>query len=326
MDNAVGLGSEALSRPARARVWPILPIAAAAWWVVGALPWIASGLGTGGGVPNGYLSLLPFRTSLLPQLLTVTLCGGAVAGLTTLWLRDRRRRRVASSLAAVGGSFVATCYSVAQAAGATRSLGTDFDRDQRVLAGVLAVAVVGSLLGTILGLLVALGGPVTRALAAAPLAVAAGGWAAGVLVAVVGVETALPFLPWERYVIGALIGLALATVGLRPARRLVAWVVALALVAVSQAAMTAFGYVTPQLRPGAGLPAGLSDLFDAGRDVFVLALGPEHQPWVVYVIALAGGLAGALVLWRRPDGSGDAASAQRHTLSAPLVGTDVAEG
>jgi hypothetical protein len=128
-------------------------------------------------------------------------------------------------------------------------------------------------------------------------------------------------------------GLALATVGLRPARRLVAWAAALLLVALSQAAMTAFGYVTSQLRPGAGLPAGLADLLDAGRDVFVLALAPDHQPWVVYVVALAGGLAGALVLWRRPDGTGGAgepAPAERHTPSAPpsapLVGSDRAGG
>ncbi|GAB3052110.1 hypothetical protein GCM10027053_09870 [Intrasporangium mesophilum] len=307
MDNAAGLGSEAPSGSSRTRSWPILPIAAALWWLVGALPWILSGLGDE--VRGGYLSLLPFQASLLPQLLTITLCGGAAAGLATLWLRDRSRRRVASCLAAVGGSFVATAYTVAQATGATRSLGADFDSDRRVLAGVVAVAAVGSVVGTLLGLLVALGGPVTRAVAAAPLAVAAGGWATGVLVAAVGIDTALPFLPWGRYVVGALMGLALATLGLRPARRLVAWVVALLLLAVTQAVMTAFTYVTPQLRPGAGLPAGLSDLVDAGRDVFLLALQPEHQPWVVYVIALAGGLAGALVLWRRPDGTGGAAPA-----------------
>lgn len=337
MDNADGLGSEAPSRPARTRIWPILPIAAAAWWVVGALPWILSGLGAGspgewagdvlgGGVQGGYLSLLPFRASLLPQLLTITVCGGAAAGLATVWLRDRRRRWVASSMAAIGGSFVATAYTVAQATGATRSLAADFDSDQRVLAGMVVVAIVGSVAGTVLGLLVAIGGPVSRAIAAAPLAVAAGGWATGVLLAAVGVDTALPFLPWERYVIGALMGLALATLGLRPARRLVVWVVALLLLAVTQAAMTAFGYVTPQLRPGGGLPAGLADLLDAGRDVFFLALQPDHQPWAVYVVALAGGLAGAVILWRRPDDTGSAAPAERHTPSVTRVGTDLAGG
>jgi hypothetical protein len=263
---------------------------------------------------------------MLPQLLTMTLCGGAAAGLATLWLRDRRSRRAAAAFVALTGAFVATSYTVAQAAGATRQLGTDFDGNDRVLAGVIAVAVAGSVAGTALGLFVALGGPVMRALAAAPLSIAAASWFDAVALAVLGLDAARPLLSWSPYVVGALVGLALAGLGLRPARRLVWWPVVLVLVGVCQALLTAIVYVTPQLRPGAGLPSSLGDLRDAFRDVFLLALRPEHQPWAVYVVALAGGLAGGLVLWRRPDSpdTPDTPSRQGPAVATVASGTEPA--
>lgn len=292
-------------------MWPVLLLAAAGWWLVGALPWIAQGLGAQsprdwpydaatGSATDGYISLLPFTTARLGLLLTITLVGGGVAALAALWARPRGPRRLVVAGLAVLGALAAAAYSIAQSAGATRQLGGDFDRDDRVLLGVLAVAVVGTVLGIVLGLLVVLGGPVLRALAAAPLAVALGSWVNAVVVALFGFQRVLGVLRWTPVVIGVAVGLALIGLSVRPARRLLTWVVVLLVVAVAAAAQTAFAYLATYLRPRSGLPEGLRDHVEASRDVFVAALGPDHQAWGVYAVAVLVGLLGSMLRPRRP--------------------------
>jgi hypothetical protein len=313
VDTGVGFGSEAHRRHARALLWPVLPLAAAGWWVAGALPWTVNGLGARsprnwpfdvatGSATDGYITLLPFTTARLGLLLTITVVGGAVAALATLWVSPQHRsraRRLAAAALAVLGTVAAAAYAIAQSAGATRQLGGDFDRDDRVILGVLAVAVAGTLLGLALGLAVVLGGPVLRALAAAPLAVALASWVSAVLVASVGFQRALPLLAWTSTLTGAVVGLALAWVGVRSLWRVAVWPVVLLVVAACTAGQTAFGYLTSFLRPRSGLPNGLRDHVDASRDVFLRALRPEHQAWGVYAVAVAVGLVGAALLWRR---------------------------
>lgn len=312
MDTGVGVDGAAARPPARAHVWPVLPLAAAAWWVGGALPWTVDGLGAGsprnwpddvsvGSATDGYISLLPFTTARLGLLLTITLVGGGLAALTTLWVRPRGTRRLAVASLAVVGALLSAAYAIAQSAGATRQLGSDFDRDDRVLLGMLAVAVAGTLLGLVLGLLVVLAGPVVRALAAAPLAVAAGSWVGAVAAAVPGVEPGDGPLSWPAVVAGLATGLVLAGLGLRPARRLVTWVAVLVLVALCTAGQVALAYLTSYLRPRSGLPEGLRDHVVASRDVFVAALSPAHQPASTYAVAVVVGLLGALV---RAGGAG----------------------
>jgi len=309
VDNGVGFGSEAHRRRARTLVWPVLPLAAVGWWVVGALPWIVDGLGARsprtwpadvvtGSVTDGYLSLLPFTTSRLGLLLTLTLVGGAVAASATLWVHPLGGRRLASSALAVLGALGAAAYTISQSAGATRQLGTDFDRDDRVLIGVFAVAVAGTLLGLALGLVVVRAGPVLRAVAAAPLAVALSGWVGALLVALRGVERSRELLPWTPLVGAVVVGLALAGLGLRSVGRAVAWSLALAVVAVCTAGQTAFGHLASLLRPRSGLPHGLREHVEAGRDVFLLALRPENQSWPLYAVAVLVGAFGSAVLWR----------------------------
>ena len=311
MDTGVGVGSEAHRRPARAHLWPVLPLAAAAWWVGGALPWVLDGLGARsprnwpydvatGSATDGYISLLPFTTARLGLLLTITLVGGGLAALATLWVRPRGGRRLPLAVLATLGALTSGAYTIAQSAGATRQLGSDFDRDDRVLLGVLAVAVLGTVLGLVLGLTVALGGPVLRALAAAPLAVALGSWVSAVVVALLGLQRSLGLLQLSSVVVGVAAGLALAALGLRPARRLVAWLVVLVLLSVCAAGQTAFSYLASYLRPRSGLPDGLRDHVEASRDVFLAALSPANQAWAVHLIAVVVGLVGSLVLWRRP--------------------------
>jgi hypothetical protein len=311
VDTGGGVGSWAHHRPARDHLWPVLPIAATAWWVGGALPWTIDGLGARsprnwpfdvatGSATDGYISLLPFTTARLGLLLTITLLGGALAALATLWVRPRGGRRVRAGALATLGALTSGAYTIAQSAGATRQLGSDFDRDDRVVLGVLAVAVLGTVLGLVLGLTVALGGPVLRALAAAPLAVALGSWVSAVVVALLGLQRALGLLQWSSAVVGVAAGVALAGLGLRPARRLVAWLAVLVLLSVCAAGQTAFSYLASYLRPRSGLPNGLRDHVEASRDVFVAALSPANQAWGVHVVAVVVGLLGSLLLWRSP--------------------------
>ncbi|NUR15404.1 MAG: hypothetical protein HOQ13_03735 [Dermatophilaceae bacterium] len=310
MDNVVSFGSEAHRRHARALLWPVLPLAAAGWWVVGALPWIVDGLGArsprdwtsdleSGSVASGYLSLLPFTPARMGLLLVVTLVGGLAAAVATLWLRPREGRTLARAGVAALGTLAAAAYTVAQSAGATRQLGSDFDRDDRVLVGVLVVATVGMVAGLLLGLVVVLGRPVPRALAAAPLAVALGSWVGALAVALFGTQRALPVLGWTTTLTAVLAGLALASVGVRSLGRVLVWPSVLAIVAACTAAQTALSYVTGYLRPRSGLPNGLRDHLEAGRDVFVRALQPEFQPWGAYAVTVAVGLVGTGVLWLR---------------------------
>ena len=295
---------EARLRYARTLVWPVLPLAAAAWWGVGALPWIVDGLGASsprywvadavtGEASGGYITLLPFRAVFLALLLAMTVVGGAAAGLTVRWTGRDARRPLRAGFASAVGALAAVAYTVAQSAGATRQLGTDFDRDERVLVGVVAVAVAGGLVGLVLGWCLAHGRPVVAALAAAPVAVAAGAWTARLVVVMLGPDDAGSVVPWTTAAtVGLVVGVGLARVGTTPARRLGAWVAVTAVTVAAQAALTAFEHLAGSLRTGAGLPGALNDLVGQTRAVFLDALAPAHQPWWWLVVAVGVGLAG----------------------------------
>ena len=107
MDNAVEVPDEAMSRPAdrrqrrplRSRVWPILPLAFIGWWVIGALPWVVTGLHITPRLttaretpPEPYLSTLPFLTSQLPLLVVLTLSAGGLR-VAVLWSRPHTSKR-----------------------------------------------------------------------------------------------------------------------------------------------------------------------------------------------------------------------------------------
>ncbi|MGO4597087.1 hypothetical protein [Terrabacter sp. 2RAF25] len=336
MDNVVSFGSEAHRRPARARRWPVLPLAAAGWWVVGALPWIVDGLGARsprnwpfdvatGSATDGYITLLPFTTARLGLLLTITLVGGAAAALAVRWVSPRpESRRSSSAVAALAGlgAVAAAAYSTLQSAGATRQLGSDFDRDDRVLVGVLAVAVAGTVAGLAIGLVLVLGRPVLRALAAAPLAVALGSWASAVVIALLGLERGRPLLIWTPTLTAVAVGLTLAAVGVRSLWRVVVWPLVVLLVAVCTAGQTAFSYLASYLRPRSGLPSGLRDHVEASRDVFLRAIQPEFQAWGAYAVAVAVGLVGAGVLWLRADPRRRSAGDQQRPAAASAAAAD----
>ena len=323
MDDAVEVPDEALSLPAdrpprpslRSRVWPVAPLSFAGWWLVGALPWVVTGLHITPRLttareqpPEPYLSTLPFLTSQLPLLVVLTLCAGAVSGLAVLWSTPHGSKRVRRAVAALCGALAATAYTVVQSAGAARQSAGTFDGDSRVLRPLLLLAVACSLVGFVLGLCVAFGRPVLRALAAAPLAVLAVNWLSALTVALLGSAAAYRFVGQTRWLTGILLGLALGAVGLRPARRVITWVIALATVWVLDAAITMLVNITVLLRPGYGLPGTAREVAAAGRDVFVQALlAYRPEPLVLAVVI---GLAGSLLLPRlRPVGDGSRAGA-----------------
>jgi hypothetical protein len=331
VDDAVEVPDKALSRPAdrptrpslRRWVWPIAPLAFAGWWLVGALPWVVTGLHITPRLttarelpPEPYLSTLPFLTSQLPLLVVLTLCAGAVSGLTVLWSVPHGRKRIRSAAAALSGALAATAYTVVQSAGAARQSAGTFDGDSRVLRPLVLLAVTCSLIGFVLGLCVAHGRPVLRALAAAPLAVLAVNWLSALTVALLGSAAAYRFVGQTRWLTGILLGLALATVGLRPARRAVTWALALATVWVLHAGITMLVNITVLLRPGYGLPGTAREVAAAGRDVFVQALlAYRPEPLVLAVVI---GLAGSLLVPRlRPGVDGSRAGAAAPVEAAP---------
>ena len=346
MDDAVEVPDDAMSRSAdravrqpggrlqrrsrRRRVWPIVPLAFAGWWLIGALPWVVTGLDLTPRLttardqpPEPYLSTLPFLTGQLPLLVVLTTCAGAVSAFAVLWATPHDGRRVRRAIAALTGALAATAYTVVQSAGAARQSAGTFDGDARVLRPLVAIAVACSLGGFVLGLCVAYGRPVLRALATAPLAVLAVNWLSALTVALLGPSAAALFVGQTRWLVGILLGLALAAVGLRPARRIVTWVAALAAVWVLDAAITALAYVTVLLRPGAGLPGNLREVADAGRDVFVQAL-LAHRPGPL-VLAVVVGLAGALLLPRLRAG-GDAPRPAAHPPTETGASAEVHPG
>jgi hypothetical protein len=319
MDDAVEVTDQSTSRPAerserrplRSRVWPIVPLAVVGWWVVGALPWVVTGLHITPRLttarelpPEPYLSTLPLPTSQLPLLVVLTLCAGAVAGLAVLWSFPRRGKRTRRAVAAAIGGIAATAYTAVQSAGAARQSAGTFDGDPRVLRPLVALTLACSLVGFVLGLCVAYGRPVLRALATAPLSVLAVSWLSALTVALLGAEAAYRFVDETRWLVGILLGLALASVGLRPGRRVVAWVVSLALVWLLTAAITTLSAITVLLRPGSGLPGTLPDVAAAGQEVLVQAL-LAHRPGPL-VLAVVIGLAGSVLVPRigaRCDGN-----------------------
>ncbi|HET7799172.1 MAG TPA: hypothetical protein VFL38_02050 [Humibacillus xanthopallidus] len=340
MDDAVEVPDEAISRPAdrfarrplRSRVWPVAPLSFAGWWVVGALPWVVTGLRITPRLttarerpPEPYLSTLPFVTGQLPLLVVLTLCAGAVSALAVLWSAPHGSKRIRRAVAALSGALAATAYTVVQSAGAARQSAGTFDGDPRVLRPLVVLAVACSVVGFVLGLCVAYGKPVLRALAAAPLAVLTVNWLSALTVALLGSAAAYRFVGQTRWLVGILLGLALATVGLRPARRVITWVVALAMVWVLEAAITMLANISVLLRPGYGLPGTVREVAASGQDVFVQAL-LAYRPGPL-VLAVVIGLAGSLLLTRlRPAGDGSREGAAGPGEAAPPAPTAPSQG
>jgi len=297
----------------RSWVWAV-PLLALGGWFVGLLPWIVvrsstSTFGSPWNPRNDLRSaLLPFHHQQLMTLLVVTVVAGALSGSAPWWSRDRLRRRWLLALLATLGAAAATWWAVTQTLGPDPDLGGSGRTADTVRLAFVALTVTGSLLGLLLGLGASLGGPVLRTVAATPLVVVAAYWL-GQLVTMALADPARPqpltWLPPTLAVLtGVGVGVLLAVLGVRPLWRLVGWVLALALVILTPAALTATRYVLESLRGTPVRSAELAELVHDGLEVFrlsltstVTAFGPS-APTTTALVAVVVGALGAVLLRR----------------------------
>lgn len=339
-DETAGRGPGAPGEPAatmRRRglpMWAVGALAALAYWVVGALPWIVRGLeppvpeswlrSSTGGAPWVALPLVP---GLVDLLVVVAACGGIAAQLLAFAGRKSEDDyRAGAALAATLGGVVGAAATIGQSMLALRD-GLEQTSDASLLvAGVGAAAALATAAGLVVGLGIVVGSAWVRVLA---IAVAAGllpTWAGGVASSVLGTGsgTALTVGQAAQWVAAGIVGLTLGIYGLRPARRVVTWLLVLVVVWTVPAALTAASYLRSLLRPTALQPGAVQDLLDAVLQVFRLALRPENHQLQTILMTIGFGLAGATWPRRRTpperDGTAGQEPPQRHTPAPPAAG------
>jgi hypothetical protein len=282
-------------------VWA-LPLLALLGWFAGLLPWFVARrtVGTFGTPwnPRNDLreALLPFHHEQLVLLLSVVLVSGALAGLASWSLPRRRQRRLLATFLTTLGALVATAVAAAQTLSPHPDLGGSGQAETSLQYGLVGLTATSSIVGLALGLLASLGGPVVRTLALAPLAVVAVNWV-GLLATHLASSDPVPAPPASLpsllpLLTGLLTGLALAALGLQPPQRVLAWVLALALVWVTGSAFTAVRYLLENLRAVRSDVPELGSLVRDAARIFAQALTPGTEPWTALAVAVAVGLAG----------------------------------
>jgi len=289
----------------------LVPLAAMVWWAVGYLPWLAAELGGsfagsqspgGAGVGDARLAV-PLTAPSMSLLVLGALVGGVVAGMLGLVARPGHRLR--SAMATLTGVGVSVTVAGGQAvlAASTAAPGA-FASDPLVLAGLCVVLGLTALLGWAFGACATLGRP-GAGMALAVLAGAAPAWLSSSLTQLTGSSPLGQLGAGGTTIVwlgGAVLGIALAVIGVRPPSRLIWWPVALLLAWMVGPVLTAVAYLEQLIRPGAGVPRFLIEAVQA--DVQVLgsaaALGARSlAPWVA---AIAIGVALAFTvprLWSR---------------------------
>src|SRR6478672_5382198 len=266
-------------RRVRSSLWPV-PLLAVLGWFIGLLPWLVrrSGQGTFGTPwnPRNDLrsALLPFHHQLLMPLLVVTVMAGVFAGCAPVWSAHRRGRRLALTGLATLGAVVATGWSLAQTLAPDPELGGSGSTANQVRLAFIALTVAGVVAGLVLGLVISLGGPALRAVAAAPVAVVGADWLGQLALGTMREMAAPTWLPTllaalSGVVVGALLAAAIRS---RLVARVVAWVCALALLALTAAALTAARYVLEALRGTPVRGADVKELLVDGLQVFERSL------------------------------------------------------
>jgi hypothetical protein len=275
----------------RLPAWALLPLAGLTWWAGGYLFWLLDGLedrfipGTAGTL---HLAV-PLISSVLGLLVTGALTGGVLAGL--LGLAAGPQRRLPALAATFGGTAVAVIATLVLTGTRLReAASSEFDGERPVVLGLsLAVAVL-ALVGWGVGAGALLGRPGTG-LALAVLAGLVPSWTSAVLFTVVDADpyTTVQVVAYVSQWLGAAVLLGgLVVVGVRPATRLLWWPWLVAAAWLVGSFVTAVGYLSSLLRPGAGLPRSLPDSLDATLQVFLAASNPASryvEPWTVAVVA-----------------------------------------
>jgi len=270
----------------RARAWPVLPLAILGW-LAGLLPWLVRRVGGGTfGTPwnprnDLREALLPYHHQLLTLLLVVTVTAGVLAGLAPAWCTSGRSRRPLLAALATLGAAVATSWAVAQTLAPDPELGGSGTTAQQVRLALVALTVAGSVTGLVLGLGVSLGGPALRVVAAAPAVVVAADWLGQLVVGAVRNGPPPSWLPTALAVLsGAVVGMLLAaTARSRLVARATAWVVALGLLVLTAAALTAARYVLESLRGASARSTAVEELLVDGMRVFRGSLSSTLTAW-----------------------------------------------
>ncbi|MBL0886716.1 hypothetical protein [Myceligenerans indicum] len=274
--------------PARVSGWWILPISAVAWWAIGFLPWILHEIARAVGLRpasleeiNAFTPIPLAAEDVVASLVTMSVIGGVLAGASARLARHRGGGAVAAvcgtllALAVAGG---AAWLQVNAAAGA----------DDAKADALLAIAVGGTLVGLVLGLLVALAPAPVRAAAFALPVVLADGWMWGLLPG----HTAVPQGTW--WVFAVVLGVALGLGVDRNPLQMLGWLPAAGLVWVLQASAAVLDAVSGYFEPGAAplsIPVVLDAAVEPLRATTFSADGHDLGGWVVGLllgVAVAG--------------------------------------
>jgi hypothetical protein len=296
-------------------VW-LLPLVALLGWFAGLAPWFVARrtVGTFGTPwnPRNDMrdALLPFHHERLMLLLSVALMAGALAGASP-WLLRLRRPRMAAVALVLLTAVVAVGGSILQTLSLRPDLGGAGTAERTVQTALVLLTASGAAVGLLLGLLVSLGSPALRLVAAAPLAVVTANWV-GVLVTHASGDPSNPTrhetLPTVLVIVtGAIVGLGLAlgprlTRGARAVGVPTLWLLALAFVWATQSAYTAVRYFLENATRGNRVD--VVELRSLARDVLRIAvdtLTPANAPWPEAALAVVIGATGLVLrtAWTR---------------------------
>ena len=274
-------------------------MAAATGWLLGHLPWVASGFSwpTTEAAPVGSSTeglagvrlAIPLVAQFLPSLIAFTTIGAVAATLLPLVLTTRESGHRLPAVAVCVVSLLLTVTVVTLLA--RRSIETHaagaFAGDPRVLRGLVLVVVGATLVGAALGTLASV------QVGFLPLAVAlvAGQLRSWLDAFVLGHDHGPGTLRTVDRVCDVLVLLLLTVAFVLSVRRRSAawaltWPVAIAMVWVATPFTVMTTWLAGRLRPSAGLPGSLPDILTGGLQVFRESFWEAPQAWWPWVVAL----------------------------------------
>lgn len=280
----------------------LVPLSAVAWWVIGFLPWLLSGLNGSGldtrrGVGATALAV-PLTVADLGALVQGSALGGLLAGSLCLLARPASRGLVIA--ATFSGTAIASAVAITVSAmtilqdGGVAGYGM-------VLGPVCLVAAFWTLVGWGVGAAAVLGRP-GLSITLAALAGFGSAWLTSVLLQILPVE---PYdMAWvselATWVGAAVLAVALVVLGWRPGWRVALWPVVVLIPWLIGAGLTATEYLAHGLNSRIASLNRLPDTIDGSIDVFWLASLPDTRPVLPWLVAIAVGIVGTILLSRSP--------------------------
>lgn|GEM_PF-473563 len=298
-----GVADDTRSRPLR---WWLCLLIGAAAATIGLLPWLVGGmrlplqnLWATDALPDEYpLVLLPFNQYFLSQIASLLIVGAALAGIAARATRARRRRSGVAWI--LIGLLAVQVASIVQTTVVVRDGLQDRFESDLYLAALVAVAVIANLIGIAVMLLVAAAPRAGAVIGLAVAAVLSSSWLGGLLLPdpALGGPAPEPVLFVLRWLPAVLVGAAIAWGGVGTAGRVIGALVALAVLWVGPAIITAVtnaaGSRVLARRPEE-MMAYASGVFESASTRPELVL----PPLVVAIVVALIGLTGRVVVQRR---------------------------